>query len=159
MKDSGVEWLGEIPAHWEVKRLRHIVRHFEQGWSPDFEYREANEPAELNGPRSATVRSVINRGTFQWSLNGQGFARRDASDPIPEDVARPYLLQDGDLLYGHGVGRTVGKTCWLRFEASWGRAPIPAGYADQAYFASSHRGAVVALFIVTSSKSTMLFAD
>ena len=24
MKDSGVEWLGEIPAHWEVKRLKHI---------------------------------------------------------------------------------------------------------------------------------------
>jgi len=24
MKDSGIEWLGEIPAHWEVKRLRHI---------------------------------------------------------------------------------------------------------------------------------------
>lgn len=26
MKDSGIEWLGEIPAHWEVKRLRHLVR-------------------------------------------------------------------------------------------------------------------------------------
>lgn len=24
MKGSGVEWLGEIPAHWEVKRLRHV---------------------------------------------------------------------------------------------------------------------------------------
>ena len=24
MKDSGVEWLGEIPAHWEVKRLKEI---------------------------------------------------------------------------------------------------------------------------------------
>lgn len=24
MKDSGIEWLGEIPAHWEVKRLKHI---------------------------------------------------------------------------------------------------------------------------------------
>ena len=24
MKDSGVGWLGEIPAHWEVKRLRHL---------------------------------------------------------------------------------------------------------------------------------------
>ena len=23
MKDSGVEWLGEIPAHWEVKALKH----------------------------------------------------------------------------------------------------------------------------------------
>ena len=22
MKDSGVEWLGEIPAHWEVKRFK-----------------------------------------------------------------------------------------------------------------------------------------
>jgi type I restriction enzyme S subunit len=25
-KDSGVEWLGEIPAHWEVKRLKHLAR-------------------------------------------------------------------------------------------------------------------------------------
>jgi type I restriction enzyme, S subunit len=25
MKDSGVEWLGEIPAHWEVKRLLHLT--------------------------------------------------------------------------------------------------------------------------------------
>ncbi len=24
MKDSGVEWLGEVPAHWEIKRLKHI---------------------------------------------------------------------------------------------------------------------------------------
>ncbi len=23
-KDSGVEWLGEVPAHWEMKRLKHI---------------------------------------------------------------------------------------------------------------------------------------
>ena len=25
MKDSGVEWLDEIPAHWEVKRLKHLA--------------------------------------------------------------------------------------------------------------------------------------
>jgi type I restriction enzyme S subunit len=25
MKDSGVEWMGEIPAHWEVKRLKHLT--------------------------------------------------------------------------------------------------------------------------------------
>ena len=24
MKDSGVEWLGEVPAHWEVKRLKYL---------------------------------------------------------------------------------------------------------------------------------------
>ena len=25
-KDSGVEWLGEIPAHWEVKRTKYVAR-------------------------------------------------------------------------------------------------------------------------------------
>lgn len=26
MKDSGIPWLGEIPKHWEVRRLKHLVR-------------------------------------------------------------------------------------------------------------------------------------
>ena len=26
MKDSGVKWLGEIPAHWEVKQLNHLLK-------------------------------------------------------------------------------------------------------------------------------------
>lgn len=26
MKDSGIEWLGEVPEHWEVKRLRFIAQ-------------------------------------------------------------------------------------------------------------------------------------
>ena len=25
MKDSGIEWLGEVPAHWEVSAIKHIV--------------------------------------------------------------------------------------------------------------------------------------
>ena len=31
MKDSGVEWLGEIPAHWEVKRVRDITELLQTG--------------------------------------------------------------------------------------------------------------------------------
>jgi len=27
MKDSGIEWLGEVPEHWEVKPLKHMVSH------------------------------------------------------------------------------------------------------------------------------------
>lgn len=26
MKDSGVEWLGEVPEHWEVKKLKYILK-------------------------------------------------------------------------------------------------------------------------------------
>ncbi len=34
MKDSGVEWLGEIPEHWEVKRLKFAARR-ESGHTPN----------------------------------------------------------------------------------------------------------------------------
>lgn len=34
LKDSGVPWLGEIPEHWEVRRLRTIVKTIDQGVSP-----------------------------------------------------------------------------------------------------------------------------
>ena len=26
MKDSGIEWLGEIPEHWEVKKVKHVMK-------------------------------------------------------------------------------------------------------------------------------------
>ena len=34
MKDSGVEWLGEIPANWEVKRLKHSAKKIGSGKTP-----------------------------------------------------------------------------------------------------------------------------
>ncbi|MEA5416520.1 hypothetical protein [Synechococcus sp. BA-132 BA5] len=34
LKDSGIPWLGEIPEHWEVRRLRRVVKKFDQGVSP-----------------------------------------------------------------------------------------------------------------------------
>jgi type I restriction enzyme, S subunit len=38
-KDSGVEWLGEVPEHWEVKRLKHLAR-FAGGGTPSRDVRE-----------------------------------------------------------------------------------------------------------------------
>ena len=36
MTDSGVEWLGEIPEHWEIKRLRSTVKICQNGvWGND----------------------------------------------------------------------------------------------------------------------------
>lgn len=37
MKKSGVEWLGEVPAHWQVSRVKYLVNNFDQGWSPQCE--------------------------------------------------------------------------------------------------------------------------
>jgi type I restriction enzyme S subunit len=40
MKDSGVEWLGEVPEHWDVKQLRHLTSSLGGGTpskdNPDF---------------------------------------------------------------------------------------------------------------------------
>ena len=43
MKDSGIEWLGQIPAHWAVLHLRRVIARIEQGWSPVAEDRIAGE--------------------------------------------------------------------------------------------------------------------
>ncbi len=34
MKNSGVEWLGEVPEHWEIRRMKHVAR-MESGHTPD----------------------------------------------------------------------------------------------------------------------------
>src|SRR5206468_2339210 len=34
MKASGVQWLGKIPAHWEVKRIKHAVSRIGSGKTP-----------------------------------------------------------------------------------------------------------------------------
>jgi type I restriction enzyme S subunit len=44
-KDAGVEWLGRVPRHWSVERLKWRMRKIEQGWSPQCDTRQA-DPGE-----------------------------------------------------------------------------------------------------------------
>src|SRR5690554_1962306 len=50
MKDSGVEWLGEVPAHWEVSKFGYISA-VVRGGSP----RPAGDPELFNGDYSPWV--------------------------------------------------------------------------------------------------------
>ena len=43
MCDRGIEWIGEIPEHWEVLRLKNLIKKIEQGWSPQCFNSQANE--------------------------------------------------------------------------------------------------------------------
>lgn len=115
MKDSGIEWLGQIPEHWEAKRLRFLV-------SEPLKY-GANESAELDDldlPRYIRITDVDENGRL----------RDETFKSLPEDVARPYLLKEGDLLLARS-GATVGKSFY--YEPSWGRAAY-AGYLIRARF-------------------------
>lgn len=57
-------------------------------------------------------------------LNDDGSLRQDTFHSLPERVAAPYLLQDGDILLTRS-GATVGKV--FRYRRGWGRACF-AGY-------------------------------
>ncbi len=46
MKDSGIEWLGAVPEHWEISRIKHTIASIEQGWSPQCEGYPTENPEE-----------------------------------------------------------------------------------------------------------------
>lgn len=44
MRNSGIDWIGEIPEHWEAKKLKYIVDYIESGTSVN----AGNVPAQAN---------------------------------------------------------------------------------------------------------------
>ncbi|MEJ7809344.1 MAG: restriction endonuclease subunit S [Gemmatimonadaceae bacterium] len=60
LKSSGLEWLGDIPEHWEVRRLRTIVRRIDQGVSPQA------DAALADGEAWGVLKAgCVNRGVFR----------------------------------------------------------------------------------------------
>ena len=112
-KDSGVEWLGEIPAHWEVKRLKFML------WAP-LKY-GANEAAELDDPD-------LPRYVRITDIDENDGLRDETFKSLPIGVAQEYLLRVGDLLFARS-GATAGKT--FLYRSSWGICAY-AGYLIRA---------------------------
>ena len=61
MKDSGVEWLGQIPAPWEVRPFGRLIRRIEQGWSPVAEDRPVGRDEW-----GVIKLSAVSRGVCIW---------------------------------------------------------------------------------------------
>lgn len=96
MKDSGIEWLGEIPANWEVMRLRNIVDTVKTGSTPPSDEIQYFEPQEINwyGP-----------GDFENLILGE--AKRKISHLAIEENKCRLFPSNSILLIG--IGATVGK--------------------------------------------------
>ena len=94
LKDSVIEWIGEIPEHW-------ICTVFKKFLSEPMQY-GANEPAEecnYNDPRYIRITDIKDDGTL----------RDDTFKSLPFEKAQEYMLTKGDLLFARS-GATVGKT-------------------------------------------------
>jgi type I restriction enzyme S subunit len=85
MKDSGVEWLGEVPERWEAFNFRRIITCVEQGWSPN----ASSEPCQ-NGDWGVLKISAIKFGHF---IQDENKALLD--DVLPIEA---YQIFAGDLL-------------------------------------------------------------
>lgn len=91
MKDSGVDWLGEVPAHWMVLQLRRVLTGMEQGKSPECESR----PADLN-EWGVLKTGCVNNGTFNFNENKF----------LPEHIApfSQFEVKNGDVLMSRASG-------------------------------------------------------
>jgi len=100
MKDSGVEWIGQVPEHWQTKRLKHLLEEPLQ-----YGANESGDASIEDGPRYIRI----------TDLNEAGELRHDSVKRLPTYVAQPYMLRDGDVLFARS-GATVGKTYCYRSE-------------------------------------------
>ena len=63
-KDSGIEWLGKVPAHWPNLRLKDVIAQLESGVSVN----ATNEPVE--GDNIGVLKtSCVGKDTFLQNQN------------------------------------------------------------------------------------------
>lgn len=91
LKDSGIDWLGKVPAHWEVKPLRRFVSRIEQGWSPS-----ADDRARLPEEWAVLKSGCVNGGTFDPN---QYKVLPEDTEPLEE-----LEVKDGDILMCRASG-------------------------------------------------------
>ena len=92
-KPSGVEWLGDVPEHWEIRRLRYLIQ-------DKLKY-GANAQAEFDNPDWPRYLRITD-------FTEDGRLREDNIRALPPEVAEEYLVEPGDILLARS-GATVGK--------------------------------------------------
>jgi len=88
MKDSGVEWLGEVPAHWEVKALKFV----------------ATVQTGIAKGKDNTGKETIVVPYLRVANVQDGYLALDdmAEIEIPSSDLPRYLLRSGDVLMNEG---------------------------------------------------------
>ena len=114
MKESGVEWIGRIPKHWEVSKLKYIIKE-----PLKYGANEASEYIDYSCPRYIRITDIDSNGKL----------KEDTFRSLPRDKAEPYLLSKGDILFARS-GATVGKA--FLFEEEY--KACYAGYLIKASF-------------------------
>ena len=105
MKTSGVEWLGEVPAHWDVRSLRTLAS-VVRGASP----RPAGDPAFFNGDFIpwVTVAEITKDNLFELTGTDSYLTEEGANSSR--------IFRSGTVVYSNS-GATLGVPKILRVNA------------------------------------------
>ena len=103
-RPSGVEWLGDVPAHWEVRRIKQCVRTISKGTTPSTEGRQILEFGHIRFLKAENVTSgeIADKPLCYIDEDTNNLLRRSQ-------------LQRGDILFVI-AGATLGKTAVVRQE-------------------------------------------
>ena len=100
-KDSGVDWLGEVPAHWEIRRLKHLVTKIGSGKTPS----GGAERYVSDGIMLLRSQNVHFRGL---QLSDVAFI-----DATTDDEMAGTRVREGDVLLNI-TGASLGRCCEAR---------------------------------------------
>jgi type I restriction enzyme S subunit len=99
MKDSGIEWLGEIPEHWEMKRIRHVAQIFGRIGYRGYKTTDL----VLKGEGSITI-SPSNMKNYYMDFLDCSYLSWEKYEESPE-----IMIFNGDILFVK-TGSTYGKS-------------------------------------------------
>lgn len=97
MKPSGIDWLGDIPAHWKVLPLRRITRRVATGRTPPSTNADYFIDGHLNW---------YTPGDFSTSIELYESARKVTPEAIEDGVC---VLFPAGTVFLVGIGATLGK--------------------------------------------------
>jgi type I restriction enzyme S subunit len=107
LKPSGVEWMGEVPRHWEVRKLRSLFRRYGSGTTPaGDDYFGGDVPWVMTGDLKDRVLTNTKRTITSKAL---------------DEVRALRMYPAGSLLVAM-YGATIGKTGILSMEACTNQA-------------------------------------
>lgn len=98
MKDSGIDWIGEIPAHWGVMRIKNVAGGVKTGTTPPSDLNMISD--DLEGVNWFTPGDVREGGVF-------GEAEKKVSHAA---ISRGYVsIFPENSIYFVGIGGTLGR--------------------------------------------------
>lgn len=139
MKDSGIEWLGEIPEHWKIKKIKHVADDVQTGITPPSNNSEYFDGGDINW---------FTPSDFNGDLVLNNSKRKITSKALSDRVAKMFPFNSVFLV---GIGATLGKIGLIEKQSSCNQQINPIIFNDEfnpfygAYFLMAYGPIIISL--------------